>query len=542
MSRLALLRTDDFTGGLNLRADPFQLADNESPDMLNVDVDPRGGFSSRGGWQVVNTTAISGAGTPTMKGIMSWDTATPQVLVSAGTGVWYSSTLATFTDTTITTSAMDGASFAPWTGASRFVYMATGGSTQGAKWSGSAKTLLTASGTSAWQESFASPTGTHMPKAEHAAVHSGRLWVANTTEDSTNYPDRVRFSHPNFPESWRSADYIDVVGGGVGITALIPFGGSLMVFKKHSIWIITGYSTDTFQLVEITQKVGVTSRRHIALAEGAVFFLSWPDGLLMFDGSQINYMFERLRPLLTDGSINGATIGRAAVAFINRRVWVSLPEVGYTNPSVTYVLDPTLNSGGSWVRYRGGTTSLGAGVGCDHVLSDGSVYSIMMPYGLDAIVRIDNPTRSTDYLTIGAGGPEVSYQSYYVTRWHDAGSVSQRKMWRRPDMIVSEPSVATTLTVTAFHDWREGLVKRSSQVAIPSAVTGMSWAATATEPDANAGWGEAVWGASATGDLYERGANIGLARSIQLKIVGEAGKRWGVSSITYKYNPRKVRA
>jgi len=34
MSRLSLLRTDDFTGGINLRADPFQLGDNESPDLL----------------------------------------------------------------------------------------------------------------------------------------------------------------------------------------------------------------------------------------------------------------------------------------------------------------------------------------------------------------------------------------------------------------------------------------------------------------------------------------------------------------------------
>lgn len=542
MARLALLRTDDFTGGLNLRADPFQLAQNESPDMLNVDVDPRGGFSLRGGWQVLNTTAISGSGSPQMKGIMSWDVSTPQVLVSAGTGVWYSTTLSSFTDTTITTSATDGASFAPWTGASKFVYMATGPSTQGAKWSGSAKTLLTASGTSAWQESFASPTGTHMPKAEHAAVHSGRLWVANTTEDSTNYPDRVRFSHPNFPESWRSADYIDVVGGGVGITALVPFGGALLVFKKHSIWMITGYSTDTFQLVEVTQKVGVMSRRHIALAEGAVFFLSWPDGLLMFDGNSIRYMFDRLRPLLTDGTINAAVISRAAVAFVNRRVWVSLPEVGYTAPSVSYVLDPTLNSEGSWVRYRGGASSLGGGVGVDHVSSDGTVYPLMLPWAVDGIVRVDNPSRSTDYLTIGAGGPEVSYNSYYVTRWHDAGSVSQRKMWRRPDMIVTEPSVTTNLTLTAYHDWREGLVKRITQVTVPATVSGMTWGATATEPDAVAGWGQSVWGASASGDIYERGGNIGLARSIQLKIAGDPGKRWGVSSITYKYNPRKVRA
>ena len=33
-----------FTGGLNLRSDQFNLNDNESPDLLNVIVDPRGGI------------------------------------------------------------------------------------------------------------------------------------------------------------------------------------------------------------------------------------------------------------------------------------------------------------------------------------------------------------------------------------------------------------------------------------------------------------------------------------------------------------------
>jgi hypothetical protein len=38
-----------FTGGLNLRSDQFNLAENESPDLLNVLVDPRGGIRQRDG-------------------------------------------------------------------------------------------------------------------------------------------------------------------------------------------------------------------------------------------------------------------------------------------------------------------------------------------------------------------------------------------------------------------------------------------------------------------------------------------------------------
>jgi hypothetical protein len=50
----------DFRGGLNLRADQFNLAENESPALLNVDVDPRGGVSRRDAVDVINTTALGG--------------------------------------------------------------------------------------------------------------------------------------------------------------------------------------------------------------------------------------------------------------------------------------------------------------------------------------------------------------------------------------------------------------------------------------------------------------------------------------------------
>ena len=60
MSQVLIERRDDFTGGLNLRADQFQLSNNESPDMMNVEIDPRGGLFSRGAFREINDTAVSG--------------------------------------------------------------------------------------------------------------------------------------------------------------------------------------------------------------------------------------------------------------------------------------------------------------------------------------------------------------------------------------------------------------------------------------------------------------------------------------------------
>jgi hypothetical protein len=51
VNRLKPLNLFDFTGGVNLRPESFQLQENELPEMLNLEVDPRGGINTRRGWK-----------------------------------------------------------------------------------------------------------------------------------------------------------------------------------------------------------------------------------------------------------------------------------------------------------------------------------------------------------------------------------------------------------------------------------------------------------------------------------------------------------
>ena len=46
----ATLRYHDFSGGLNLRDASGELAENESPDMMNITLDERGGITKRLGY------------------------------------------------------------------------------------------------------------------------------------------------------------------------------------------------------------------------------------------------------------------------------------------------------------------------------------------------------------------------------------------------------------------------------------------------------------------------------------------------------------
>lgn len=543
MAGVRVLRTDDFTGGLNLRADPFQLAPNESPDMLNVDVDPRGGFSSRAGSQRYNTTAIGAIadGSFTPEKLFFWNAASPQLLVAANGGVYYAA-ITSFTDTTITTTSSEGASFAPWTGTTptgtpvSSLYVACGtGSSQMAKWDGSSKTLLTASGTGNWQTSLASPTTGYMPRADHVAAHNDRLWVASTYEDAAGFPNRIRFSHPNFPESWREQDYIDVVQGGSGITALVPFGGALFIFKKHSVHALYGYDTDTFQLVTLTESIGALSSHCVVPSERGLYFFHWPDGLFVYDGNGFESLFDKLRPIVTSGEVNAAALDSIWLSHANSRLWLSLPCEDSTVATCNYIYDPTIKA---WTKYRFGTDKKAMTALVDYVTSTGARYHLGLHPDCAYVVRVEDPTLEQDDLT----GTAESFESYYVTRWQDADVVSAKKMWRRPDMIVHQPTVDTTLTVQVFHNWEEALIKRTALIPVSAGTqNALQWRAVGSEPDAYDGWGQAPWGANAEGAQFQRGANLGLARAIQLKINGEAGKPWGVNSISYKYNPRKVR-
>lgn len=556
MSRLSLLRTDDFTGGLNLRADPFQLGRTESPDLLNVDIDPRGGLTVRGGMTKLNASAIGSIanGSFAPKALYAWNNGTPQVLLSANNAV-YSATTTAFTSLGITTTAPFGASFTAWSASSEsFAYIGTGGATY--KWNGSTATALTDASTG-YANDYSVPVTGYAPKCRYITSHVDRLWCAYVTEGSTNYPNRIRFSHPINRESWATNDYIDIVEGGSGITAIIPFNGNLLVFKKRSVFAIMGYSTDTFQVINLTSEVGAVNPLSVVATEAAVYFFSWPDGLFKYDGQQFSDLFTAIRPLIQTNQVNNIAQDEIRVADINHKIWVSLPLGTDTKATASYIYDPSLKQSGAWSKYQ---TSDGKGVGsgCDFVTSTGATYNLACHPSNPYVLKVDQLTVYQDDVGTGVS----NFSSYYTTPWQDANNVSNRKMWRRPDFVVKQTSFDNNLTLRVYHDWEESVVAKTYLLNLNSSSSSLFWNPLSTitydetgftynnsnylynynEPDNIEGWDEANWGASASGSSFTVGKSLGLARSVQLQIQGEGGKPWGVNSITYKYNPRKVRA
>lgn len=534
MSAVSVERRDDFTGGLNLRADQFQLANNESPDMLNVEIDPRGGVFTRGAMREINA-AISGTWNPHK--LYSFPGATPHLMLANNTKVFKSTggnftTLQYSSGNDVVATQTHGACMAAW---GKTLYLTTGTAGSGGySWisTNTYATALTASGVSpnSWQTT-ADPSAHKMPTAEHIIVHANKMVVAQTTEAGVHYPNRVRWSLESIPDNWDADDFIDFEGGGEGITALAVVSGQLVVFKPTAIFVVFGYNYTDFQVVQLSPQLGALEHEHIAVAPNGVYFFSHPQGLYFYNGTQIVDIFTNLKSMYPDNHINSAADDKISVSYVNDRVWLSMPyskttPVAYT--SISFVYDPSINNG-SYVAHKT-ADNYGLIGGTDWTDASGVSKPYMIHPNIPRVLEVDIYSQQKDLLA----GVESSFESYYRTGWIDGNSYSMKKMWRRPDFVLKQLNNPGVLNVKVFHDFEEadGFERKNININLPTSSSGFVW-------DTGV-WDTATWGAKSVGAQVVRGSNLGLARSVQLLFTGPTGLYWGIDSIAYKFNKRKV--
>jgi hypothetical protein len=163
---------ENFIGGLNFRSDQFNLAKDESPDLLNVVVDPRGGIRQRDGIDRRNTTALSAD----VKGIWALYTegGTNHLMVNYGTAVAYSASV-NFTNITGITARTNGSRCYGMT--MNNIAYAVSHDKPSFRWNGSAAADL---GTTL------DGSAGNFPQGQYVAFWNNFAWVANTRESSTN--------------------------------------------------------------------------------------------------------------------------------------------------------------------------------------------------------------------------------------------------------------------------------------------------------------------------------------------------------------------
>jgi hypothetical protein len=470
-------------------------------------------------------------------------------------GVYYS-TGSNFTKLAVDVKTTGGACFASW---GQDLYFTTGSGHKVYRWDG---TTLTAVAKAAEQNvgadyvNWGSNTG-HIPAAEHIVYHAGRLFAANlvdytgNTPTAASHPNRFRWSNENNPVKWDAADYIEVFGNGDEITALISFGGVLVIFKRLAIYVLSGDGSAEapFALQLVTNKVGAATHEAIATTERGIYFFSWPDGLFVFTGDGVIDLFEPIRPIILRNQVNPSAVDNIFVSVINRRVWVSLPYSAtstVSRASASFVYDPSINgfsymgesygvddafkANGTWVKHR---VADGWGVACGltFTTTSGEIINAAAHAAKDVVLNVDLFGQTNDNIT----NSDQGFVTFYRTRWLDGGNYSQKKMWRRPDFVLKQEATSRDLDFRVYHDYEESAVgqKRQFDVNIPSSGSSSLWGTML--------WNVNSWGTPNEGSFVKSGQNLGLARAVQLEIVGPSGLSWGLDSMTFKFNPRRVK-
>lgn len=543
----------DFTGGLNLRSDQFQLKDNESPEMLNVEVDPRGGVFSRGGMSRLPATTIAGTWSPHR--LIPFYSAVSRLLLVNATKIFYYTgaawTALFHSGGDIVGTAEDGISAAAW-GSSLYIVTGQDG-VAGYRWDGtmsagstpSVCTVLTPSGTAPndWQSAAAAGT-LKMPRANFIVSHANRMFVAGTKEIEGGvdkyFSNRVRWSIEEFPHNWAQLDYIDIEGGGNRITGICVVNGGLVVFKDYAVYYILGYNSLDFRVIEISNDVGCSGSDAFVVAQEGVFFYTNRKGLSFFDGSSITNIFEPLRPAFDLGYINTNITNKTSLSWMGRRLWMSAPYSITDSVSVetiNIVYDPSM---GSYTMF---STSDGYGVrgGTDFRNESGQEQRLACHPVVQSVVEVDQYKQNHDAIKVN--GDVDGFVTTYRTKWFDGGSFLQRKMFRRPDLVMRETASTQSVNVEVYHDFQEaaGSQKREFELELTSTAVGLKWDQSWTIETAGQNIYQAVWSGSVLGGSIKTAQNLGLARTVQLNFTGELEKPWGINSIGYKWVPRRVK-
>ena len=531
--RTQLVSLRDFTGGLNLTTDAFRLAENESPDLLNVDLDRRGGFQVRRGVTPFSDTPLPAAPRVLWQ-YNSYGTVYTMAQVAA---VVYRGTGTTWTavGTNLGSATQD---VCPVT-FNNNCYWARGNA-EVVRWTGSVASTMG----SAFNGTIV-PTSGNVPRADHMAVHSGYMWVAGTWESGTHYPNRVRWSWANTfndsGENWRADDYIDIDDGkdSDSITAIVPYGDQLIVFKRDSMYAIYGYSGESFSVVNVSNTVGAVSHSAAIATPAGLFFFDHLSGLHVYNGKSESLVFQQIWPAMRDGDIPRLQVDNVELGWIENRLWVSVPWNENPTPprGVTFVFDPYLKNGGSWTKY-----SLELGPYCQgHRSNDRLGYL----HGTNLIFRLDVNGQYFDDL----GGVGVQpIDAWYRTRWIDLGEPAVKKRWRRTEALM-QVDQAYDLPVISYSDYDPTTAVKNFRFTAQSSPSGIDdgvW----DDPDSD--WDSAKWARSGVYGYVDRGSTLGIARSVSLKVggsvlsVAEVGETqapvfWGVDALIFKYVPRRVR-
>jgi len=136
------------------------------------------------------------------------------------------------------------------------------------------------------------PAGT-LSNFNYMAMQRQVLFLAG----SPTFPSRVYYTLPGRPYVLQG--YLDIgsMGDNEKVTGLAAYQGFMVVFKTNSIYVISGDTKETFDVVKVRDGIGCRGHFSIVHADNLLFFLA-QKGFYTWDGQNAVEISEQIKPLV----------------------------------------------------------------------------------------------------------------------------------------------------------------------------------------------------------------------------------------------------
>lgn len=395
----------DFSGGLNDKFDDNLIEDNQASDCQNVIATRVGSLTKRSGQAALNAGTLGGA----IQGLHSFYYGSSRKLVAAANGAVYYWDTATNAFVAIKSGLH----------AAAFVHFAT-----------TVNYMVAFNGVDApwkWDGITVSALANAPVDGQFALLHMEKLFTVPTSTPSTLW-----WSASFEPENWPAVNYWDIgKGDGDVVTALVPYIGDLVIFKRYAIYIMQGSGLDDFRLDLIEPHIGAVGPR-AAVVEGMRLYFVADDGIYAFNGVEAENLTRDRIPGLWSG-INKGYLHKAVAGRWNGLLWFAVPEGTDTTNNLVLVYDPATQS---WWPWRG------INISCLQTYNDGTQLLLYGGSATDGFVL----QQDTGYSDAG-----VAITSYWQGKNFDVGSTARKKKIKRA-FIIDSPG-ANDVTVQVALDY-----------------------------------------------------------------------------------------
>ncbi|MDD5387599.1 MAG: hypothetical protein PHQ22_10440 [Sulfuricurvum sp.] len=278
------------------------------------------------------------------------------------------------------------------------------------------------------------------PSCTIVCYHKNHLF----TNDAAN-TSRIWFSALGITYDFSAIDFIDVGSDdSTKITAIVSAFEGLYIFKEKSIWRLSGYDRDSWQLTKMVD-IGTPCPQSVTVADNVIYFFTSQGDIVAYNGGY-------------------------DIRYISAKIGNTMDEVNYTR--LPYILATTMpdKSGDVYFAFTDHTSSTN-----DRILVYDTTYDAWIKFsGLNANSMCTAPDgNNIDHLYFGDYSgyvhryPSSEYNdgniltspivSFYQTKWFNYPEIDRQKYLRvLKTYVLSETTSNTYLTVNMRSDYETG--------------------------------------------------------------------------------------